>query len=213
MTVRKTVPGVVIHRLATYLRVLQELGPAGPDQYVSSQELGRRAGVSPAQVRKDLAVFGEFGKQGVGYRMILLRRELTAILNLDRPVRLVLCGAGELGTALTRYIARRRARDDHYPFELEAVFDIDPARVGTCIEGVKVHPVDSLAAKARDLGAEVAIITVPAAAAQAVADLCVAAGVKAILNFAPTKLFVPGEVRLQHSDVSLELQQLAFYLD
>ncbi|MDQ7793153.1 MAG: redox-sensing transcriptional repressor Rex [bacterium] len=210
---RRTVPDVVIRRLVTYLRVLQELGESEADRYVSSRELGLRAGVSPAQVRKDLAIFGEFGKQGVGYQVNFLRQELSTILNLNRPVRLVLIGAGELGTALTRYITRRRARDDHYPFELLGAFDNDPARVGTTIEDVPVYPVDALVDWVRDSQVEVAIITVPAPYAQQVADRCVAAGIRGILNFAPTKLFVPPGVRLHHSDVSLELQQLAYYLD
>lgn len=205
-------PDVVVRRLVVYLRVLQEL-PDGPDVYISSQELGARAGVSPSQVRKDLAAFGEFGKQGVGYSTRFLRGELAAILHADRPVRLGLVGVGDLGMAIARYNVRRHQADAGYQFRLLAAFDVDPRRVGTLVEdAVPVHHVDELPAVTRRLELQAFIVTVPAAAAQEVTDRIVASGVKAILNFAPVKLVVPPGVRLQHSDVALELAQLAYYL-
>jgi len=211
---RLRVPDVVIRRLVIYLRILYDMDLSEPDTYIiSSQELGQRAGVSPAQVRKDLATFGEFGKQGVGYEARFLREELRAILNLDRRVKVAIIGVGELGTALSRYVSRRSGRNPGYPFEVAALFDSDPEKVGRTVEpGVTILPPEDLRRVAGDRGLDIAVITVPAGAAQKVADLCVEAGIKAILNFAPVKLFVPDEVRVHYSDVSLELQQLAFYL-
>ncbi len=210
---RVRVPDVVIRRLVLYLRILNEMDLETGPHYISSQELGDRAGVSPAQVRKDLASFGEFGKQGVGYEAHYLRDELRSILNLDRKVNVAVFGFGELGTALTRYVARRAARDDRYAFRVAAVFDSDPKKIGEEIEpGLKVSAPEDFAAVAKKEGLDIVIIAVPAAAAQSVADLCVQGGIRAILNFAPAKLFAPADVRVHYSDVSLELQQLSYYL-
>ncbi|MHB0885914.1 MAG: redox-sensing transcriptional repressor Rex [Bacillota bacterium] len=207
-------PEVVVRRLALYLRLLQGLGDEGGERFISSKELGEKAGVNSAQVRKDLALFGEFGKQGVGYEVGYLREELRSILNANRTVNISLVGAGELGTAVSRYNLRRFAREKNYPFRLVACFDTDPAKIGKKIDKVvEIFPLSDIPAKIRDLGVEMAIITVPAEAAQEVADKLVAGGIKAILNFAPVKLFVPSNIRLQVADVSLELQQLAYYLD
>lgn len=210
---RVRVPDVVIRRLVIYLRILSEMELGTGPNYISSQELGDRAGVSPAQVRKDLASFGEFGKQGVGYESHYLRDELRSILNLDRRVNVAVFGFGELGTALTRYVARRAARDDRYPFRIAAVFDSDPTKVGQEAEAeVLVSAPESLVELAKSKAIDIVIIAVPATAAQGVADRCVQGGVKALLNFAPAKLFVPPGVRVHYSDVSLELQQLSYYL-
>ncbi len=207
-------PEVVVRRLALYLRLLQGLGEDGGERFISSKELGDKAGVNSAQVRKDLALFGEFGKQGVGYEVGYLREELRSILNANRTVNICLVGAGELGTAISRYNLRRFSREKNYPFRLVACFDNDPAKVGRKIDKVvEIYPLDEIQQRVRELGIEMAIVTVPAEAGQIVTDKLTAAGIKAILNFAPVKLFVPSNVRLQHSDVSLELQQLAYYLD
>ncbi len=210
---RLRVPDVVIRRLVIYLRILSEMDLGTGPHYISSQELGERAGVSPAQVRKDLASFGEFGKQGVGYEAHYLRDELRSILNLDRSVNVAVFGFGELGTALGRYVARRAERDERYPFRIAALFDSDPKKVGQKTElGVEVSPPEALPAVAQKKALDIAIIAVPASAAQGVADLCVQGGIRALLNFAPTKLFVPENVRVHYADVSLELQQLSYYL-
>lgn len=206
-------PDVVVRRLALYLRVLDELAADGEPRFIPSKELGERAGVSPAQVRKDLAFFGEFGKQGVGYDAALLREELRTILKVHRTIAVGLAGVGELGTALARYLLRRRVLDPGYPFRLAACFDVDPAKVGTRIErDLAIRHTGELADAVREERIEIFIIAVPAGAAQDVADRCVAAGVRAILNFAPVKLTVPPDVRLHYADVGLELQQLAYYL-
>lgn len=208
---RRRVPDVVIRRLAVYLRILREMD-LSDNRFISSAELGERAGVTSAQVRKDLAMFGEFGKQGVGYQALNLKSELTRILNTDKTVNVAIIGMGELGVALARYIQRRYDNDKEYPFRLTALFDVDPAKVGIPVEGVAVDHLDSLPSRVRERRVKLAIISVPAAAAQEVIDRAVAAGIKAFLDFAPVKLRVPPHVRVHYSDVSLELHQLAFFL-
>lgn len=202
---------MVIRRLAVYLRILSNLDLES-DRYISSQELGERAGVTPAQVRKDLAMFGQFGKPGVGYHCKSLKAELKKILKADRTIRVAIVGVGELGRALTRYNLKRFNTEKEYPFKVVALFDSDPAKIGTSIEGVEIMPVGSLPAVARERGVDVAVITVPAEAAQEVLDLIVEAGVKAVLNYAPTRLRVPEDVKLHSVDVSLDLHQVAYYL-
>lgn len=207
------VPEVVIKRLVLYLRILNETDVGEGGVYISSQELGARAGVSPAQVRKDLASFGEFGKQGVGYEVGYLREELRSILNLNQRIGVAIVGLGELGTALSRYISRRAGREKHYPFRIVAAFDTDPDKAGRVIEpGMKIRPPQDMAELVTTEPIDLAILTVPAPVAQEAADICVGAGVRAILNFAPVKIFAPTHVRVHYSDVSLELQQLAYYL-
>ncbi len=205
------VPSVVIRRLAIYLRVLQEMD-LEDDRFISSRELGERAGVTAAQVRKDLALFGEFGKQGVGYQAQNLLYELKGILNADREIKVGIVGAGELGTAVSRYSIRRWNTEEDYGFRVVALFDNDPEKIGTDVEGIPIYDVRELAARVKELGIQVMMVAVPAAAAQEVTNLCLEAGIKAILNFAPTKLEAPEDVRIHSTDVTLELQQLAYYL-
>lgn len=207
---RPRIPDVVIRRLPLYLRVLDELDARGRT-HVSSQELGERAGLTPAQVRKDLTVFGEFGKQGIGYEVRYLRHELQDILRLNRPINIALIGAGSLGTAVARYNLAGDTQHAGNQMHIKAIFDVNPNKIGKDIEGVPIYSVDELAEKIRELDIKMAIIAVPASAAQDVADTAVAAGVKTILNFAPARLQVPEDVRVHSSDVTLELQSLAFY--
>ncbi len=204
-------PEVVVRRLALYLRVLNATDP-DDEEYISSQELGERAGVSAAQIRKDLAYFGEFGKQGVGYEIRFLRGEIGRILNVDRPVHFAIIGAGELGIALARYTQRRRKLEHGYPFWLSGLFDIDPEKIGQLVDGVTIEHVDALAERVREKGIRMALITVPAAVAQNAANSAVSAGVRAILNFAPTRVSVPSDVRLHDADVTLDLHHLAYFL-
>lgn len=205
-------PEEVIRRLAVYLRIISRLDELD-NPYVSSKELAEMAGVSPAQVRKDLATFGEFGKQGVGYDIRFLKDELKSILNANCCVNMALIGVGELGMALGRYNLRRREQEKNYPFNLLAAFDVDPSKVGKLIDQkLRIFSMEELDEIISRLGIVLAMITVPAGAAQEVVDRCTAAGVKGILNFAPVTLKVPPGVRLHHADMTLELQQLAYYL-
>ena len=200
----------VIRRLPVYLRILDEV--AEDTQLISSQELADRAGVGSALVRKDLAWFGEFGKQGVGYQVEFLRSELRKILNLNREFPMGLIGAGSLGAAVTRYSLRRYEEDSSFSVKLVALFDNDPEKIGGSIENIPIFSLDELAAKTKELNLELAMIAVPAEYAQEVANKVIKAGIKGILNFAPVKLQVPEDIQVANADVSLELQFLAYYL-
>jgi redox-sensing transcriptional repressor len=202
----------VVRRLPLYLRVLDEVARVGETQMISSQELGDKAGVGSALVRKDLAWFGEFGKQGVGYEVEFLRRELKRILNLDKEHKVVLVGAGSLGIALARYNIRRYNTDDSFNLKIIGLFDHDPTKLGRIFEGIEVRSLDELENFVRENNVKMAIITVPADAAQDVAVQLVRGGVGAILNFAPIKLNVPEHVQVASADLTLELQRLAYYL-
>jgi len=209
----KKISDAVVRRLPLYLRVLEEIDRDDDRKLMSSQELGERAGVSPALVRKDLAWFGEFGKQGVGYEISYLKDELRRILNLNENIRVALIGVGSLGQALTRYNRSRYESDRSFRIEIAALFDNDPGKFGTKVDGIPVRPIEEFAAVAKELGIRMAIITVPAQFAQEVADRVIAAGIRAILNFAPTKLVAPEGVHIATADLSLELQRLAYYLN
>jgi redox-sensing transcriptional repressor len=202
----------VVRRLPLYLRVLDEVARVGETQMISSQELGEKAGVGSALVRKDLAWFGEFGKQGVGYEVEFLRTELKRILNLDKVHKVVLVGAGSLGIALARYNIRRFESDDSFSLKIIGLFDQDPTKLGRIYEGIEVRPLAELESFVRENNVKMAIITVPADAAQDVAMQLVKGGIEAILNFAPIKLNVPEHVRVASTDLTLELQRLAYYL-
>lgn len=197
---------MTIRRLSIYSRCLAQLEEDGV-KTVSSQELAERFHLNSAQVRKDLAYFGEFGIRGIGYYVANLRAELSKILGLDREWRLALVGFGNLGSALFRY--RGFARGG---FRVAAIVDDDPAKAGRVVDGLQILPVSELARAVRQSGIQVGVIAVPADAAQLVADRLVAGGVRAILNFAPARLTVPRDVRLQNVDLSIELENLSFHL-
>ncbi|MBX6377002.1 MAG: redox-sensing transcriptional repressor Rex [Clostridia bacterium] len=199
------IPDVAVKRLPVYLRVLTELQRESVD-IISSAELARRTGFSSEQIRKDLAYFGAFGTRGIGYSTDVLSARIRRILGIHRGVNVVLVGCGNLGTALARYNLHR-----HPDIRVVALFDNDPAKVGTKIEHLTIQPVEELPAAVRAMRARMAILTVPPAAAQSCVDLLVEAGVEAILNFSPTKVDGRGRAHIQNIDLSLELQTLAFY--
>jgi redox-sensing transcriptional repressor len=197
---------MTIRRLSIYSRCLAQLEEDGV-KTVSSHELAERFHLNSAQVRKDLAYFGEFGIRGIGYYVGNLRAELSKLLGLDREWRLALVGFGNLGSALFRY--RGFARGG---FRVAAIVDDDPAKAGRVVDGLAILPVSDMPRAVRQGGVQIGVIAVPAEAAQLVADGLVAAGVRAILNFAPTRLKVPRDVRLQNVDLSIELENLSFHL-
>jgi redox-sensing transcriptional repressor len=199
------IPEAAIKRLPVYLRILGEL-IEGDVPIVSSAELADRTGFSPEQIRKDLAYFGAFGTRGVGYDTALLSRRISKILGLHQGVKAALVGAGNLGTALARYSLSK-----HKDVRIIAIFDRDPGKVGTEIQDVPVQDTDELAETIRAMGIKIGIITVPASEAQRVAEVMARAGVEAILNFAPAKLRVQGDVVIQNIDLTIELQSLAYY--
>jgi redox-sensing transcriptional repressor len=199
------IPEAAIKRLPVYLRVLEETA-AAEVQIISSAELAEKTGFSPEQIRKDLAYFGAFGTRGVGYDTVLLSRRIARILGLHQGVKAALVGAGHLGYALARYSISR-----HKDVRLTAIFDTDPAKVGTDIMGVVIRPMSELLATVREEGIKIGILTVPAAEAQAAAEQLQEGGVEAILNFAPAKLRVGESVFVQNIDLTIELQSLAYY--
>ena len=206
----KGVSDAVIRRLPLYLRVLEEV--KGKESSISSHELGEEAGVRPALVRKDLAWFGEFGKQGVGYDVEFLQDALRKILHLEEPIHMALVGVGSLGHALARYNRRRFLEDPVFTIEPVALFDVNPKLVGGTLDGIPIYSLEEIKRVVPEEAIQLAIITVPADAAQKVCDALVEAGVKAILNFAPVQLEAPKDVHVANTDLSLELQRLAYYI-
>ncbi|PZE21911.1 redox-sensing transcriptional repressor Rex [Paenibacillus xerothermodurans] len=197
----------VVRRLPIYLRFLNELSKRNVHT-VSSQDLGYKLDLNPAQIRKDLAYFGEFGKKGIGYDVDYLIEKIRQILKLDKVIPVALVGAGNLGRALCNYNAYLKDN-----MKIVAVFDSMAAKIGESINYLKVQPMNELKQTIQQLNVRIGIITVPAVEAQSVADQFVAGGVEAILNFAPIIIKVPNEVRIHHADFTTELQSLAYYLD
>lgn len=195
------------NRLSVYLRCLSQLEAAGVDT-ISSQALADQFHLNAAQIRKDLAYFGEFGVRGVGYYVRDLRRHLRQILGLDRQLRVGIIGAGNLGLALADYPGFRQEG-----FEIVALFDADHARVGQHSRGgVPIHPIADLRRITRRDRVAIAVIAVPVTAAQAVVDLAVSAGIRAILNFTPGALSAPAGVKLKSVDFTVSLESLSFHL-
>lgn len=203
---RKKISIATISRLPIYLRCLSDLARKGTN-VISSYELAEMAGTNAAQLRKDLSYFGEFGTRGVGYEVSSLSYQITKYLGLTEKRKLIIVGTGKLGSALFRY--RGFAEKN---FEVVGVFDKDPKKIGRKKDGLVIKDVEMLEDEVKKLGCvDIGIITTPASAAQKVADRLVAAGVKAILNFAPITLSVPSDVSLRQVDLAVELQILSFY--
>jgi redox-sensing transcriptional repressor len=195
------------NRLSVYLRCLNELDDAGV-RTISSQSLAEQFHLNAAQIRKDLAYFGEFGVRGVGYYVRDLKRHLRQILGLDRKLRVAIMGAGNLGLALADYPGFRQEG-----FQIAALFENRSEKVGQQSRGgVPIHDINDLKKIARRDGIRIAVIAVPAAAAQAVLNLVVASGIKAVLNFSPGALEVPPEVKLKSVDLTVSLESLSFFL-
>lgn len=194
-----------IKRLPVYLRILDQLIQRKVDM-VSSKELSSETGFTAEQIRKDLAYFGAFGTRGAGYNSEYLREKIIKIIGLDKRIDTVVIGAGNLGTALTRYNSAKN------PYvNVVAVFDRDPGLIGHEIDSIKIYSVDEAPGYIEKNQIRVAIVAVPAGAAQEVVDLVVRYGVKAILNFAPVKLNVPEGVHVHNADLTIELQSLIYY--
>jgi redox-sensing transcriptional repressor len=200
-------PDIVVGRLPIYLRALTFMGEEGRE-ITSSQELSEKLGISSAQIRKDLSHFGEFGKQGTGYEISYLRDQLKRILHVDHTWPVALVGYGDLGHALANY-AGFAAKG----FEIVAVFDDAPGKIGQQVAGKEVMSVTELPKVVREIGIKVAIVAVPSAEAQQVADVVVESGIKAILNYAPINISVPADVRVQYIDPAAYLQHMTYYLE
>ena len=200
------IPDIIIGRLPVYLRALQRMADNGI-KTTSSQELGEHVGISAAQIRKDISQFGEFGKQGTGYSIAYLLDKLKVILKVDRKWEVALVGAGDMGHALARYQGFTNRG-----FQIVMIFDNDKEKVGQKIENFTIEDSDKLVERIKSTGIKMAMLTVPAPAAQSVADKLVQAGVRAILNYAPISLNVPNNVKVQHIDPATHLQRMTYYL-
>lgn len=203
---RASIPDIVIGRLPIYLRALSRMIQENRE-YTSSHELGERLGISSAQIRKDLSHFGEFGKQGTGYNVRYLYEQLRHILKVDREWLMAVVGVGDLGRAIAHYRGFQ-ARG----FRVAALFDADPAKVGERIGELTVLPMSQLAEEITRQQIRIAMIAVPAAEAQSVADKLIEAGVQALLNYAPITISVPPGVQVQYIDPAAHLQHMTYYL-
>jgi redox-sensing transcriptional repressor len=202
----KRIADSTVRRLSLYLRFLEEFEERGLAT-VSSDELAARGGTTSAQVRKDLSFFGSFGKRGLGYSVPELAAQLREILGLGKQWRVIIIGAGKIGAALAAYRGFRQRG-----FNIVAVYDSDPQKVGRRLNGFTIRDVAQLKADNAKDAADIAVITVPAEVAQDVVGLVTDAGIHAIMNFAPVQLQVPENVALKTVNMAMELEGLSFAL-
>ncbi len=195
-----------VRRLSLYLRFLEEFEEQGAST-VSSEALATRGGTTSAQVRKDLSFFGSFGKRGLGYQVHELAGQLRDILGLTRRYRVAVIGAGKIGSALVQYRGFGQRG-----FDIVAIYDADPAKIGHPWNGLKVRDIENLEHDLPSLDVDLAVIATPGEAAQPMADRLVRAGIKALLNFAPVQLTVADEVILKSVNLVLELELLSYAL-
>jgi redox-sensing transcriptional repressor len=204
MSSPRKVSDSTVRRLSSYLRILRALQADGTAT-VSSDRLAELGGLTSAQVRKDLSLFGNFGVRGRGYDVEALRTALSRILGLDRPWPTIVVGAGRLGSALTSY-----PDFANQGFRILALFDKDPEKVGRRHGEAVVRPVDEIAPFSRENGVSIGIIATPSGAAQEASDRLVEAGILGILNFAPTNLDVPEGISVRNVNLAIELEGLSF---
>jgi len=202
----QNIPDIVIGRLPIYLRALNRMIQEGRE-YTSSHELGERLGISSAQIRKDLSHFGEFGKQGTGYNVEYLQEQIRQILQVDREWDMAVVGVGDLGRAIAHYRGFKPRG-----FRVACLFDSDPEKVGDKVGDLTIQSFDVMSTEIQRQNIKVAMLSVPAEAAQQVANQLVQAGVRAILNYAPITLAVPPDVHVQYIDPVAHLQHMTYYL-
>ncbi len=194
------------NRMSVYLRCLNELAVKG-ERTVSSDGLAKQFHLNSAQIRKDLAYFGEFGVRGVGYYVDDLREHLTKILGLNTEHCVAIIGAGRLGTALADYYGLTQTN-----FSVAAMFDADRKKIGKKVGEVEIFDIKDFARVAKKDKIDVAVIAVPAPFAQGVLDAVTKAGIKAVMNFAPTPLKVSGDVKMKTVDLTISLESLSYFL-
>jgi redox-sensing transcriptional repressor len=198
------IPKETIKRLFIYYRALLE---SRETEIVSSEKLSNLTGFTAAQIRKDLTYFGQFGIPGRGYTIKDLTHQLKNILGIDREWEVALTGVGNMGRAL---VAFEGLKDQG--FKITQLFDNDPKKIGTIYAGLKIKDVNTIKEEIRDSSVKISMLTVPANTAQEVTNLLLEAGVKAILNFAPTRIIVPAGVNVLNIDITNELTKLSYYL-
>lgn len=195
-----------VRRLSLYLRFLEEFEEQGIGT-VSSDALALRGGTTSAQVRKDLSFFGSFGKRGLGYAVPELAGRLREILGLGRDYRVILLGAGKIGSALVQYRGFQKRG-----FDIVGIFDVDPAKIGKRWNGIMVSDIGQMETELAGQSIDIGVLVTPAEAAQDLADRLVKLGIKAILNFAPVQLSVPDDVSVKNVNLALELEALSYAL-
>lgn len=203
----ESVPNPAVRRLSLYLRQLEDFARKSR-RTISSKQLGQSLGLTDAQVRKDLAYFGQFGHPGIGYRVEDLIAQVRRILGTDKTWNVLLVGAGNLGRALMSYKGFEAKG-----FQLVAVFDSDPAKVGKKQGNFIIQPLELLRQVIERESIRLAMIAVPADAAQGIADQLVEAGIRGLLNFAPLSLQVPADVALNAVDLAVQMEQLSFQVN
>lgn len=207
---QKKIPYVVINRLSIYYRCLERISEVknlGDFEVISSSEMAEITGINSAQIRKDLAYFGEFGKRGVGYSLKNLSKELKNILGLDKKWPIIIVGAGNLGQALINYKGLEKRG-----FVIEGIFDNSPIKIGKKLRQIIIQDVKEIENFIKKKNIKIAVLTVPATSAQEVADRMVKGGIKAILNFAPIRIILSPEVKIHNVDLSIEFEGLTYYL-
>lgn len=202
----KRIADSTVRRLSIYLRFLEDFEETGLAT-VSSEELARRGGTTSAQVRKDLSLFGSFGKRGLGYSVPELATSLREILGLGREWRVIIIGAGKIGAALAQYRGFRQRG-----FTILAAYDTNPEKVGRTLEGIPVRDMSDLERDVATDVPDIAVLATPNEGAQAVLDRVVKAGIKAVLNFAPSQLHAPADVTVRTVNMAMELEGLSFAL-
>jgi len=207
---RKNIPSITINRLSIYHRCLEKLIEnidKKKPKYISSSEIAEMTGINSAQIRKDLAYFGEFGKRGIGYPVIDLGKELKKILGLDKKWSVIIAGAGNLGKALVKYKGFQKKG-----FIIKGIFDNNPLKIGKRLDHIFIHDIKEIEKFIQAENINIGILVVPADSAQEVADKMVAGGIKAILNFAPIHIVLPPKIKIHNVDLSIEFEGLTYYL-
>ena len=207
MKERNNIPKATIERLPLYYRCLDKLATFEEVEVVSSKDLGGRLGIPSTQVRKDLSYYGEFGRRGVGYNVQELKRSVGKILGVDKLWPAVIVGAGNLGRALVNY-----GSFEMMGLEIVEVFDNDLSKIGNQINGIEVKSIQSIKETLQGRDIKLGIISVPADSAQEVADEMIAAGIKAIWNFAPTRLYIPENIVVRNEDLAVGIVSLIYHL-
>lgn len=202
------IPDIIVGRLPLYLRALQVLRDKGNNKTTNSKELGNFLGFSAAQIRKDLSQFGEFGKQGTGYDIDFLSQQIEGILHIDHEWKLILIGCGNIGHAILNYSGFSNNR-----FQIVAAVDSDPTLIGKKInENITIQNIENIETIIKTENIKIAMLTVPAAAAQETAEKLVSFGVKGILSYAPVLLNLPDDIKVEYIDPVVSLQHITYYL-
>ena len=207
---KKSIPSITINRLSIYHRCLEKILETQNEEdlkIISSFKIEEMTGINSAQIRKDLAYFGEFGKRGLGYPLIDLSRELKKILGLDKKWSVIIAGAGNLGKALVKYKGFQKKG-----FTIKGIFDNNPSKIGKKLGHIFIYDIKEIEKIIQAENINIGILVIPADSAQEVADKMVAGGIKAILNFAPVRIFLPPEIKIHNVDLSIEFEGLTYYL-